>query len=359
MQTEHETDGTNEAPAAEMSARRRWRRPPFRPLGLGLAALLGILLALFLLVDFNLSYERSQTEASHSIVTAKGMPRPIGDQLQVYLADGANLPGLEEALIAAAKESELPFTELKFVDELPTEAMENPVLAIRVLDDGGFWTPAFASRKMKVRFYYAQGWSVDREAVLNPVGESRRAGGSEGCQGACAQGERDLTLGARSVGLISLPHMRAYVAEALAKEAVLLVKGGLPENLDTERWHSRAGNLAREQLPKGESMWSSFQRIPGCMGGVVFVGEANGPGGDWSLMYYDAVQDQITEKLTQAAFAALAGERLGLSGIQGLGSPGFGGSDREFGIYFPTTGGGIRATIPPGQCGLSNLTFSR
>lgn len=352
--------GSDGAPDAGTPTRPR-RLLPRTTLGWIGLGFLAALLAVLLLVDFHFSFDTAQRQSGQSMGSASGTPRTIGDNLQVYLDEGADRPGLKAALRAAVQESELPFADVTFVADLPAEAMANPVLVVKVLDDGGFWTPVYASRQMTVRFYYAQGWRVDREAIQNPGGPTRTVsvGADVGdCAGACARGERDLTLGARSVGLISLPHMQSYLAKELAKEAVLLVKGGLPANLNPERWLERAGELARKQEPLKGS-WSTFQRIPDCRGGVLFMGEV-GENGAWSLLYYDAARDELTEQITHTELAERAGAKLGVTGLQFGGSPGFGGSDREFSLHFLATNqGNLRITIPPGQCGLSNLEFNR
>ncbi|HYF80469.1 MAG TPA: hypothetical protein VD973_25450 [Symbiobacteriaceae bacterium] len=347
--------------------RRPWRLwPPRGPWRWALLGILGVLLVLLLFLDFHLSFDSSNKESSQAMGSAKGIARPIGDSLRVYLYDeSANLPPeLLAALVSAVRENELPFADVMFVSDLPSEAHTSPVLAIRILEDRGFWTPLFASRQMKVRFYYAQGWSVNQEAILEPGGITRSVDvRAETCEGACARGERDLTLGARSVGLLSLPHMRSYVAGELAREAVVLVKDGLPENLNPEKWDERARELAQEQEqePVRGGTWSTFQRIPGCRGGVLTTGQA-GPTGstNWSLIYYDAARDALSEKLTQAEVAAQVASRLGVKELELFAAPGFGLSDNGLSIYLGITGGGsVNAVIPPGMCGLSGIEIER
>jgi hypothetical protein len=319
---------------------------------------------LLLFLDFHLSFDSSNKASSQAMGSASGIARPIGDSLRVYLYNESEQQpaGLRAALVSAMRENELPFADVAFVSDLPSEARTSPVLAIRVLEDRGFWTPLVASRQMKVRFYYAQGWSVNQEAILEPGGITRSVDvRGDVCEGSCARGERDLTLVARSVGLLSLPHMRSYVAEELAREAAVLVKDGLPHHLNPEKWDERARELAEEQEPAKGGTWSTFQRIPGCRGGVLTTGEAGATGStNWSLIYYDAARDALSETLTQAEVAALVAAKLGAKELELFAAPGFGSGENGLSIYLGITGGGsVNAIIPPGTCGLSGIEIER
>jgi hypothetical protein len=307
-------------------------------------AVVAALTLLLLFVDVQAAKISDKTDSFQTMARAKGNSAPVGNTLRVYLAGDLMLAGELKAQMAGAVK-ELPFTEVRFLDEIPQDANDNPFLAIVLDEDRGLWTPVFATRHVQATIHYAQGSPVDRDKILTPApGGVSATFSNAACAGECTEGRRTLTLNATAVGLVSLPHMRAHAAGKVAQEAVTLVVDGLPEHLNPAKWSARAHTLAREKLgaqPGGYS--SSFQRLAGCRGGIVSVG-GQGAGADWSLMYYDAGRDAITETLTRSE---LQGK---LPGVQLMDMPGIGSGENGWSLYL---GGSNAVTMPAGTCSLS------
>lgn len=304
------------------------------------------LLVLLLLVNVHLAYSTANTSANQTVGHAKMSDAPVGTTLQVYISgDRALAAPIQAELQAALQAKDLPFAQVHFSREIPTDSRANPFLAIFLTQDHGLWTPVYATRHVQATLYYDQGELIDRAQVLaaaaNPLGMDFVTGG---CTGDCAEGRRTINLDARSAGLVSLPYMRAYVAGKLAEEAATLVADGLPEHLNPAKWQDRATKLALAKLGGTQGgAWATFARLTGCRGGIATVGYV-GSGGNWRLMYYDAAQDAITQVLARSELQAQ------LPGSEIPDNPGFGSDKGAWTLYL---GGRDAITFPAGTCGLS------
>jgi hypothetical protein len=315
----------------------------FRIPGLALLVLLALAL---LLLDFQAAYTADNANTQQSVATAKVDAAPMGRSLRVYVGgDGPLVRELKQQIKGAilAPEQESPFESVLLDDAIPADSYEMPFLAILIDQNRGFWTPVWAARHVTATLLYAQGRPVDREKVVpaSPTGEYVNFTG-ENCRGACVEARRTVELDATIRGLVSLPHVSAYTAGKLAKQAVTLVTDSLPENLNPAKWSDRAFKLAREAVDS-RSAWFSFQRQPGCRGGLVLVGDTGGSGAG-TLLYYDANQDAITDRLSRSDLQAK------LPGVSVPDTLGLGTNEKGLAIYLS---GGTFATIPAGTCGLS------
>lgn len=262
---------------------------------------------MLLLLDVHIARTSDKVDAQQTVSRQQAGAAASGQTLRVFITgDRWVASRLKKQLAQAIQAKDLAFDQVQFLDEVPADASANPFLAIRVDQDGGFWTPVFATRHVTATLFYTQGTLVNRDAILAPrQGDSVVAFGGAPCSGECSEGRRTVTLDATTLGLVSLPHMRAHAAGKLAGEAAVLVADGLPEHLNPANWANRAYKLGQEKLGAGQGgSFSSFQRLAGCRGGVALVGTMDPRSPDWAVMYYDAAQDAITETLTRSAVQA-------------------------------------------------------
>ncbi len=316
-------------------------------LALAVAAVLAALTLLLLFINVRVAFTTDQNRSSQTISSGKNGPATVGRRLQVYLTGDPTLASeLKKQLPDAVRAKNLLFDEVLFVDRIPEGVMDDPLLAIRLDSDGGVWTPVYASRNVDATMLYFQGMPPNSDRILVRQTEYLSVNFTD-CTGQCSVGERSVQLDTSSVGLVSLPYIRAYTAGKLVENAAALVTDALPENLNPEKWSSRAHTLAREKLglQAADGMSTSFQRQHGCPGGVVVAG-TNGAGMEWRVMYYDAARDAITQVLTRSDFEAkLPDARL-------FTVPGFGSGEQGSSLYL---GGNLSLTSPAGVCGLDGL----
>jgi hypothetical protein len=301
---------------------------------------------LLLFVDLHAGSIADQRDSHQKIVRAGGSPSPVGHKLRVYLVgDLTRASELKKQMAGAVRAKDLPFDEVLFLDEIPLNLNEDPFLAIRLDEDGGIWTPFFATRQIKATIFYTQGRPVDRDVVLATASGGDSVAFSDAtCTGQCSDGRRTVKLNTRAFGLVSLPHMRAYVAGQVAQEAVDLVTDGLPDHLNPDEWAERADELAQEKLGAHQGgTFSSFRRHTGCRGGIVVTGTL-GAGADWSVMYYDADRDAIVAMVTRSELQANRPDD------DFMGTPGFGSDTVGSRLYL---GGDSFFTIPAGTCSFS------
>jgi hypothetical protein len=302
------------------------------------------LILLLLFVDFHAAHISTKTDSNQSIASSKGGSARMGTKLRVYLSGDLTLASeLKRQLPDIMRAKDLPFEAVTFENEIPADANENPFLSIRLEEDRGFWTPVFATRQIRATILYAQGRPINADDVLSPDhGVVTHLFTEDSCVGECADGRRTVTLSARAVGLVSLPHMRAYAASQVAQEAATLVAAGLPDHLNPGKWSDRASLLAREKLgAQSGGTFASFRRLTGCRGGIAVVGTVGG-GSEWDLMYYDAEADAITEILTRREVQAK------LPGVVLMDLPGLDSREDALSFYL---GGNSFLAIPAGTCG--------
>lgn len=319
--------------------------------------LLPILIALLLLTQLHVARFTAGVQSSQATSRADfdGGPDQSEAPLKVYLVGLGSLARyLQEPIEAGLREHEIPFAVVIETD--PPAEQSGPVLLIRIDRSRGVWTPFYATRRVEATLVYSQGSTITREAIERVSQGAEEARLYEDCVAPCANGRRRSALKSKAVGLISLPAMRADVAKRLAAEAVALVAGAVPPPLSVDGWSERAISLARErqEWSKGsEGRYFTFQRLADCRGGVVFTTES-GSRGDWTLLYYDAERDAISESVTAEEVRARLRERPDLSDIREWDGGGIGTGP----IGIEVTVGALPDhrhvvyRIPAGSCGL-------
>lgn len=295
-------------------------------------AVLAAFVALLLFVDIHAAYTTDTADSEHTTSRSKFTTGPVGDTLEVYITgEPALARALKERLPEALQSKELPL-KVRFVDQVPADAYANPFLAIRVDEDDGLWTPVYATRNVKATLLFWQGRPVNAQLVLAPQPDYAPHFTRETCVGECSELTGTVKLRATAAGLVSLPQVRSYVAAKVAAQAAAVVIDGLPESLNPAKMASRAHTLAREDAQGSSSV---FQRMPGCWGGVVMA-----EGSQWAFMYYDAVRDSITDKVTLAEVEAKTPVPFPAAEVH----------NQFIMVGLPN---GKSITIPKGSCGLT------
>jgi hypothetical protein len=320
-----------------------------------------LLLVLFTLAllytDMRTAWMGDQTESNQIVSTAtpQGGTPSTENRLTVYLAEGESLAsGFRTALQETLQVKEIPLDQVEFHRGLPDGAT-GPILLVRVKSAVGFWTPLYASRRVEATLHFTHGMVIQRdqaEAVLS--GRQLQIDMRENCKGQCADGQTQLTLSSRAVGLVSVPAINRYSTEGLARAAAALVQDGLPEHMNPKNWSERAAALVEEHLPKSTSgsRWSTYDRLDGCRGGVIVGGTYGG----WVAAYYDATTDSLTDTVTNTDLNPLMRKHFGEERLDPSLSVGMG----EKGLFLPLDpqADGARHTIqiPFEGCGLGSPT---
>lgn len=171
---------------------------------------LGLIGAVFLLLDFRLSASSNRTE--RFIVTIKlPAPQPGDEKIRmVVTGDGSLRRALQEAL--SEKMGEVGLSGLEVAREIDP-GYQGPVLVVKVGRPAPLWTPIFAMSRTPVQAGYA---SDGDTAFMDIIAQTRTSTAKENAANLYAE----FNLNDRSLGLISRPGYDRYLAEALAGEIV-------------------------------------------------------------------------------------------------------------------------------------------
>lgn len=171
---------------------------------------LGLIAAVFLLLDFRLSASSTQTE--RFIVTIK-LPAPqLRDEKirMVVTGDGSLARALQKAL--SEKMGEAGLSGIEVAGEI-VPGYQRPVLVVKVGRPAPLWTPVFAMSQTPVQAGYA---SDGDTAFMDVIAATRTSKAKENAANLYAE----FKINDRSLGLISRPGYERYLAEALAGEIV-------------------------------------------------------------------------------------------------------------------------------------------
>lgn len=179
-----------------------------------------VLVAMFLLLDFRLAASNTTTEklVMTTDLGENNMPVSVQQKERISLVMAGSGPMVEALQKALTIELEAAgLGEVVMEQELQPQ-YQNPVLVVKVGRSGPLWTPVFAMSGLSVHTGYDSGGDT---TFMQPIEETHTSVGKP--DAANMYGEYDVK--DRSLGLISRPGYHRYLAEYIAREIIIVLKG--------------------------------------------------------------------------------------------------------------------------------------
>lgn len=179
-------------------------------LALVFVLLLGVLVAAFLWLDFQLA--RSNTQAQSTVSTARsGEPDDQGlllNQGLLVFVEGPEDLARPLRRELARRLGVIPNLAGISVVDNPPDQVGQPVLGFEIQASNVNWTPVYARAQLNLRMIFASDGELSWRHLQNPVMELRELG--------TIRVDGDFTIEDTTVGLISRPAYYRYLAEQIA-----------------------------------------------------------------------------------------------------------------------------------------------